>query len=229
MIVTKEKYEEYHTKNLVPTKWKIDCKYFEEQIQVFPFYQWGDTHTEFPRFACPLVNKTGTFHWDDQALGPLDRLNFLKEYPHYHNQVWSDDHVEKWREFMDRDHKMEDLVNETHFTKKTIACNIKSLDVIDELKPYMYRSLILKWDFLGHFKEHIDTWHPTHWFRLWGTTNPDGMVLRYNGKEETDIEPGRLYLHDSITPHEAVAYTDNVHQFFIAFEPNEQLLHSALY
>ena len=79
MIVTKEKYEEYHTKNLVPTKWKIDCKYFEEQIHVFPFYQWGDTHTEFPRFACPLVNKTGTFHWDDQALGPLDRLNFLKE------------------------------------------------------------------------------------------------------------------------------------------------------
>ena len=51
----------------------------------------------------------------------------------------------------------------------------------------------------------------------------------YDGKEETDIEPGRLYLHDSITPHEAVAYRDNAYQFFIAFEPNEQLLHSALY
>ena len=113
---------------------------------------------------------------------------------------------------------MEDLINETHFTQRTFALNIKSLAVIDELKPFMYRSLILKWDFLGHFKEHIDTWHPTHWFRLWGTTNPDGMVLRYNGKEETDIEPGRLYLHDSSIWHDAMSFEDNTYQFFIALD-----------
>jgi hypothetical protein len=227
MNVSKEKYESYHTANLVPTKWKINVKQFKEEVNAFPFYKWGDTHTEYPRYACPLVNQLGIFVGHDKSIGPLDRLNFLLEFPRYRNKKWTDDHVRDWKEWTGRDHNMDDLINESHFTIPTIALSMRSLGVIDDLKPYLYRSSILKWDYLGHFKEHIDTWHPTQWFRLWGTTDPDGMVLRYNGKEQMDVEAGRLYLHDSITKHEGLAYRDNVYQFFLAFEPNETLLHSA--
>jgi hypothetical protein len=49
------------------------------------------------------------------------------------------------------------------------------------------------------------------------------MVIRYekDGKmvREHNIEQGRLYLHDSIKPHEALAFTDDVYQFFIALNP----------
>ena len=83
---------------------------------------------------------------------------------------------------------------------------------------------------MGHFHEHVDTWHPTQWFRLWGTTKPDGMVLRFEGVNyDKEIEPGRLYLIDTVLRHEGLAYIDNVYQLFFAFKPNEELLHRALY
>ena len=68
---------------------------------------------------------------------------------------------------------------------------------------------------MGHFHEHIDTWHPTQWFRLWGTTRPDGMVIRFEGVNyDKEIEPGRLYLIDTVLRHEGLAYIDNVYQLF---------------
>ena len=72
-IVDKELYEEIHVVPLRPTKYKIDCDSFIEEIKEFPFQRWGDLHHEFPRFATPLVNSDGEFKKDDPACYPLDR------------------------------------------------------------------------------------------------------------------------------------------------------------
>ena len=49
------------------------------------------------------------------------------------------------------------------------------------------------------------------------------MVIRYekDGRmiSESHIESGRLYLHDSIKPHEGLAFADEVYQFFISLNP----------
>ena len=36
--------------------------------------------------------------------------------------------------------------------------------------------------------------------------------------KENNIIAGKLYLHDSLRPHEALAFDDNVYQFFIALK-----------
>ena len=37
--------------------------------------------------------------------------------------------------------------------------------------------------------------------------------------KEQNIEPGRLYLHDSVKWHDVLAHKDDVYQFFIAVDP----------
>ena len=87
---------------------------------------------------------------------------------------------------------------------------------------------------MGHFNPHFDSWHPARWLRLWGTTDPDKIKLRYKTgdgnpnilnkvtdkwqcyKPIENVEAGRLYLHDSIHWHDAFAYDDDVYQFFIS-------------
>ena len=97
----------------------------------------------------------------------------------------------------------------------------------------MERSCVFKWHSMGHLLPHFDTWHPTKWLRLWGTTDPEKMKIRYkvsgegfvenkltnkfeNYIPEKNIEAGRLYLHDSLKWHDAFAFDDEVYQFFIA-------------
>ena len=222
-VLTEKKYYTYHTQNLVPTKLKINSEVFVKEISKFNFMPWGDVHLEFPRYAIPLVNEDGIFKEDDPACYPLDRWNFLLEYPQFKYKEWTDEHLIKWKEWNSREIDMDSIVNEKHFKVSTDALKISSLSALSELSPYMYRSCILKWDYLGHFKKHIDTWHPTQWIKLWGTTNPDGMVIRYekDGKmvSESHIEQGRFYLHDSIKPHEGLAFADDVYQFFISLNP----------
>ena len=223
--MTYDEYYAVHTQNLRPTKYWIDPASFALQASFFPFQKWGDTHTEFERWACPLVNQTGTFQTPDAACAPLDRINFLKKYPQYEGEVWTDAHKFDWDLFF-KETKPDDMILEDSFQMKTPALSMTSLDPIDELKPFMLRSCILLWHYGGHFKKHIDNWTPSQWIRLWGTTKPSGMVLRYEEKdgqgevmvEEKNIEAGRLYLHDSIKPHEALAYQDDVYQFFIAMD-----------
>ena len=223
----KTEYYQIHTQNLITTKYKIDVSLFEEQIQIFPFQKWGDMYPELERFATPLVNRTGIqADPEDESIGPLDRTNFLKVYPHHKYQIWTDEHLRDWKSyFSPQGFKLDDMLLENHFQMKCPALSITSLDPIDELKPYMYRSSILKWNYGAHFLRHYDNWFPAQWIRLWGTTRPDRMVLRYEeghtGQmvEEMAIEPGRLYLHDSVKPHEALAYRDGVYQFFIALNP----------
>ena len=191
------------------------------QISKFPFYQWGDTHTEYPRFACPIVNDDGNFKDEEASCYPLDRWNFLLEFPQYKNCDWTTEHLTDWKEWWSRDINMDDIINERSFSTPTPALSISSLDPLTPLKKYLLRSCILKWDYLGHFKKHIDTWHPTKWIRLWGTTDPDRLVIRFedeqkNMVEEKNIEEGRLYVIDTVKYHESLAFRDDVHHFFIS-------------
>ena len=215
-----QEYYKLHKKNLNPLDIKIDCDLFESEISKYEFQPWGDINREFARYAVPLVNLDGILKDDDPACYPLDRWNFVNEFPHFKYQVWYEEHVECWKDWFNEALKTDVRVNELCFTENTEILNISSLNPLEKIKPYMIRSCILKWDFNGHFFKHFDTWHPTKWLRLWGTTKPDGMTLRYeeNGKmiEELNIEKGRLYLHDSIKMHEALAYKDEVYHFFIA-------------
>ena len=134
---------------------------------------------------------------------------------------------------------MSTMVNETDFTFKTEVMNISSLKVLKPIEKYMIRSCILKFHTLAHFKPHVDTWkEKSSWLRLWGTTHPDSVKLRYKSDEGEklvwndikkeyesyipieNIEAGRLYLHDSSIWHDAMSFEDNTYQFFIALSPN---------
>lgn len=221
--LTQDEYYKYHHQNLIPTHIKIDVDLFKKEINQFKWQRWGDLHHEFPRFAVPLVNDDGLFHNDDPACYPLDRYNFLLKYPHYKNKDLDEKKIIEWHQYLDSITDINSIINERYFTKPTPALNISSLNELKSLQSYLYRCCIFKWDYLGHFKKHIDSWLPVYWIRLWGTTDPDGLVLRYekdDGKmiAETNIEAGRLYLHDSIKPHEALSYKDDVYQFFICMK-----------
>ena len=81
--LSKEEYYKLHTSNLRPLKISIEIDKFFEDIKTINFQQWGDLHLEFPRFAFALVNQDGVIKDDDPACYPLDRYNFIQEYPQY--------------------------------------------------------------------------------------------------------------------------------------------------
>ena len=67
---------------------------------------------------------------------------------------------------------------------KTEVMNLTSLKVLESIEKYMLRSCILKFNTLGHFKPHIDTWkNKSSWLRLWGTTHPESVKLRYKSDD----------------------------------------------
>ena len=226
--MNKEEYYKIHKKNLSPLNIKIDVELFENQIKKFKFRHWGDKFHEYPRFALPLVNQNGSLNNEiEPSCWPLDRWNFL--------QRGFKDTDEDFTEFYNNFTKYDDLIDETHFKKHTEALSISSLDPLKPIKKHLLRSCILRFDTMGHFKPHFDTWFPTKWIRLWGTTKPEGCVFRYETDdegftwvetkkkykkyvEELNIEPGRLYLHDSAKWHDVLAHKDEVYQFFIALE-----------
>ena len=126
-----------------------------------------------------------------------------------------------------------DILFETSFKSHTELMEFRSLKALEPIKKYMARSCVFKWHSMGHLLPHFDTWHPTKWLRLWGTTDPEKMKIRYkvsgegfvenklthkfeNYIPEKNIEAGRLYLHDSLKWHDAFAFDDEVYQFFIA-------------
>ena len=235
--MTEEEYLKIHKKNLTPLNIKIDTELFEKQIENYNFRRWGDKFHEYPRFGLPLVNENGSLNNDiDPSCWPLDRWNFVKK--------GFKDTDEDFTEFYNNVEKYDDLIDETFFTIPTEVLSLSSLNPLQPIKEYLLRSCILRFDTMGHFKPHFDTWFPTKWLRLWGTTKPDGCVFRYEVDEpgqtwvetkkcfkkyveEINIEPGRLYLHDSAKWHDVLAYKDNVYQFFIAVEtrcPIEEFL-----
>ena len=188
-----EKYELLHTSPIVETDIDIDIEQFKTDVSVYEnqFTRWGDTHVNYPRFGLPLVNMTGTLDEDvDPSRMPLDE---------YFMEHGSPDH-------MPFDHEI---------LEKTEAFYIESLKPLtDVFGEYMCRSAILKWDTMGHFKDHIDVKVPAPNLRLWGTTS-NNMQLKMDGKHINNIKPGKIYIFDSSLVHSAHAREDNIYQFFI--------------
>jgi len=230
-VLTKKEYYDLHTDDLIPLNLKIDVDTFLLEIEKYKnnFYRWGDKYKEYPRYGIPLVNLNGKLNNEKEpACYPLDRWNFL--------QTGMKDNAETFTDYLFNISHFEkdNTLFETNFTKFTELMNFDSLKELEPIKKYMVRSCILKWHSMGHLLPHFDTWHPTKWLRLWGTTKPEGMKLRYKVKgekgvvenkltgdfekyeERKNIEPGRLYLHDSLKWHDAFAFEDNVYHFFIA-------------
>ena len=176
----------------------------------YAFRRWGEKHTEYPRYGAPLVNLNGDmFNNPEPICYPLDQWNEGKS--------------------------EEEKIRDPKCTTPTPMLSESCFDPLAPIKPFMYRSAILKWHNSGHFKPHTDTKVPSDIIRLWGTNDPDNMIFQFDKdrrtgspKEvargehsyelvrETDIEPGRLYITDTHVIHDASATADNVYQFFIS-------------
>ena len=111
-------------------------------------------------------------------------------------------------------HQDKYIIHDNDVTVHTEICDLSSLNPLDQIKPYLVRSSVLRWDAMGHFKPHIDVELPAPNLRLWGTTNPN-MFLKINGQLIKDLEPGRIYIIDTSKIHEGWATENDVYQFFI--------------
>jgi len=212
-VLHEKEYKEFHPNVLQPLDIKVDVDLFEQQMHEYKyaFRRWGIKHLEYPRYGAPLVNLNGDmFNNPEPVCYPLDQLNGGKP---------ESEHV---YDFMCKEH--------------TEMLGASCFDPLAPIKPFMYRSAILKWHNTGHFKPHTDTCMPSHIIRLWGTNNPSKTQFRFDKNrktaspdvvnkqeyelvEETGIEAGRLYIHDSYVIHDAHATGDDVYQFFIALSP----------
>jgi hypothetical protein len=212
MTLGLEEYKNFHPHVLQPLDIKIDIELFEEQMHEYryAFRRWGEKHTEYPRYGAPLVNLNGDmFNNPEPICYPLDQWNEGKS--------------------------EEEKIRDPKCTTPTPMLSESCFDPLAPIKPFMYRSAILKWHNSGHFKPHTDTKVPSDIIRLWGTNDPDNMIFQFDKdrrtgspKEvargehsyelvrETDIEPGRLYITDTHVIHDASATADNVYQFFIS-------------
>ena len=237
--ISKEKYEALHTSHLRRTPWKVNCVSFHSYFgNLHTWRDWGDKFQTPKREAVPLVNLNGEhFEKVDPSCWPLDRWNFLKS--------GRADTPEEWNAFYESvlANKTEELLLDVDFSSPTKHMAAEWANPLKELKPYLTRSCILRWQAGARFRPHVDTWHPVRWLRLWGTTTPDKVSLRYRSNRhrhlrravsrwnditkenefyaspEIPIEAGRLYLHDSMVWHEAEATADDAFQFFISIHP----------
>lgn len=191
--VSEEDYHRLHTEALVATDIDIDIPSFRKEIEKYDehFSRWGNTHLNYPRFGLPLVNLTGTLDDPkDPSRMPLDE--YFIEYS-----------------------TADDVLLDHEILEKTEVYDMASLQPLTEVfGEYMCRSAILKWDIMGHFKEHIDVTVPAPNLRLWGTTS-NKMQLKIGGKIINNIIPGKIYIIDTSLVHSAHALEDGIYQFFI--------------
>lgn len=205
-----DEYLKVHKDTLQPLDMRIDVELFEQQMEEYKyaFRRWGIKHTQYPRFGAPLVNLNGEmFNNPEPVCYPLDQ----------------------WNGNLPEEERIYDPMIKTPTEMLSASC----FDPLDSIKPYMLRSCILKWGATGHFKPHTDTWMPSEIIRLWGTNDPENMLLQfdkdgkrcsppelmdmeYNLVPAENVEAGRLYVIDTHVIHDAAALADNVYQFFIA-------------
>ena len=189
-------YNELHTAPIVETDIDIYIDNFLQEIETYKnnFSQWGNTHKHFPRYGIPLVNLTGKLDEEnDPSRMPLDE----------HFMIHQD------KNSMTLDHEID---------VKTELCSLPSLKpLIEVFDEHLCRSAILRWDAMGHFKEHVDVVKPAPNLRLWGTTSTK-MQLKMDGKVINTIKPGKIYIFDSSLKHEAHAIDNNIYQFFIGLK-----------
>jgi hypothetical protein len=204
-----DSYKQFHKTHFHPLDLKIDIPLFEKQMEQYSlaFREWGGPRKNIGRYGLPLLNQNGSLHNNPEpACYPLDIWN--KENPD--NKLWY-----------------------PLMAEPTEVLNLSCFDPIEDIKEYMLRSCVLKWNTGANFVPHTDQTTPTEVIRLWGTNDPDNMSLRFDksGKyvhpfdvSNTDhdlipvenVEAGRLYLIDTCMIHDATASSDNVYQFFIA-------------
>lgn len=208
--ISKDDYTALYYKYLVPTKIKIDHELFEYEIKQYDkcFEQWGKVLSELPRKACALVNYDGLIKEDDVVNRSLYEHNVDNP-----NRPTAD----------------------SDFRRPTEILDLPSLEPLNILDPYWCRSNILRWDEGAKFLPHIDCVHGhTHSLRLWGTTTNNIRLRFHNGSNELiehdDVEPGRIYLIDTATIHDARCIEGRGYQFFLAVLPQAyNLLRDIMY
>lgn len=214
-LIATEKYLELHASPVIPTDLYIDLEQFDRAMEKYKysFRRWGQRHLEHQRYGLPLVNLNGELYNNPEVVCyPLDQWN--AELP--------DDQ----------------RVNDHTFTTPTEVLSHPAFDCLNDLKPYILRSCILKWMAGSFFYPHTDTKMPSKILRFWGTNDPENVKLRFD-KDNTrcnprdisgatyeladldiEIEAGRLYLIDTSIIHDARSFADNTYQFFLAFDAN---------
>jgi hypothetical protein len=198
--VSKKDYQLLHRSFLTPINLKINCDQFLEEIDQYAdnFEQWGTQHTHIPRYGLALVNQDGKIKKNDAVNGSLYEWNV--RFP-------------------------ENPIIESDCLEPTEVMTLDSLKSLSVFNGHWCRSNILKWRSQAEFKPHIDTIVPSPWIRLWGTTNPNDLEIRYdNGKGElvvaNNIEAGRIYIIDTSLVHDAVSLDQTVYQFFLSVLPS---------
>jgi hypothetical protein len=187
--ISEKLYNKLHTSELVKTNIKINVSEFKKEIKFYEnkFTKWGKKYPKVPRFGIPMVNLTGSLDEDDDpSRQPLDEYFF----------------------------NLQKVLHDAEIKTKTEICNMKTLEPLKILYPYLIRSSILKWDKGGFFAPHCDVYIPAPNLRLWGTTS-NNMELIIDKKIQKDIEPGRIYIIDTAKEHEAKSFENEVYQFFI--------------
>jgi hypothetical protein len=192
-------YWAIHKDFLTPTALSIDLDKFSDCMTQYKDYfkPWGNNRPELNdiRLGLPLVNLHGKYNdINDVSIGPLDQYN--------------------------KNNPSEPLL-ENDFTIQTEILNHPCFDNLKIIKNYMCRSSILYWKNGANFLPHYDVIIPTVNLRLWGTNDPANVslrVMRNNTMIEMSdyVEPGRLYLIETSTIHDAACIHDQVYQFFIA-------------
>jgi hypothetical protein len=196
-------YWAIHKDFLTPTALTIDLNKFSDCMNQYRDYfkPWGNNRPELNdiRLGLPLVNLHGRYDdINDVSIGPLDQYN--KANP-------------------------DDPLLENDFTVSTEILNHCCYDDLSDLKQYMCRSSILYWKNGANFLPHWDVLIPTVNLRLWGTNNPSNVSLRVKRNGEMievahTAEPGRLYLIETSTIHDAACVKDEAYQFFLALNIN---------
>jgi hypothetical protein len=192
-------YWELHKDFLTPTSLSIDLDNFYNCINIYKNYfkPWGNNRPELNdiRLGLPLVNLHGKYDdLDDVSIGPLDQYNKAN---------------------------LENPLLENDFTVPTEILDHNCFNHLNIIKDYMCRSSILYWKNGANFLPHYDVLVPTVNLRLWGTNDPTSVSLRVqrDGKMVEvahTAEPGRLYLIETSTIHDAACVGDQVYQFFLA-------------
>lgn len=189
-----ELYQLLHPEFLNPTKIKIDCDLFLEEIKQYDSYfeQWGKLHTHLPRYGLALVNQNGLLNKNDVINGSLYQYNESNP----NNPIFETDCIDP-----------------------TEVMNLSSLQPLKVLSGYWTRSNIFKWEDTAKFMPHIDAFLPTPWLRLWGTTDPDSVEVNYfqdTFKTCENVERGRIYLIDTSLVHDAKCLGNTNYQFFLS-------------
>jgi hypothetical protein len=196
--IDKNDYDVLHTDFLVPTDIVIDVDLFSSEIKQYDseFTQWGTTHTSLPRYGLALINMDGQLSKD---VDPINGSLYQHNLNNPNNPLF-----------------------ETDCVMPTEVYNLKSLEPLKVLDGYYTRSNIFKWLENGKFLPHIDTFMPSPWLRLWGTTNSENLILNYydpvtdSYKRCENVENGRIYLTDTSLVHEAICTSGTNYQFFLS-------------